>query len=147
MPETTPTEALQKTFMLRVPVSDDKGVCYDRLTVVEPELHHEIKMQKAGGGSSGGIALLALLAGVPAEVIPRLKTRDAAPINAWLASLRAPVDGDPVADVEGGEASATFQLLAPIVVGEKMISSVTLAEPTLAAGIAVGLPVIIFLIV
>jgi hypothetical protein len=90
------------TVTLAVPIGDDKGNTWRELTLVEPELQHRAKVQRAKTATQTEhvIGLIALLSGVPEVAIRRMKARDAHRIKAWLDGvLMAGVRADVLAEV------------------------------------------------
>ncbi len=127
-----------RTFDLKVPIVDDKGRSYDKLTVHEPEQHHYVEMQRAGRGVAASFVLIAALTSVPASAIAQLRHRDHNPIKAWIEEIVSPPQaGDPVADPEAaGEQTWQCDLLAAIPTNAAPVTRVTVCEPTIGSGIA-----------
>lgn len=123
----------QKTFKLARPITDDVTT-WAELTVTEPTLGNEIAALQKAPKSAGPMERMthryAILTGVPAPALRKLKTVDFKAIERWLEGL------------EGGareleDDRATFVLAAPITVDGKPQSTITLREPDLEAAIIV----------
>lgn len=134
----TSTLGYVRTFTLRVPIIDDKGRPYEKLTVTEPEQHHYVEMQRAGRGVAASFVLISALTGVPVSAIQQLRHRDHNPIKGWVEEIVSPPQGDdPVADPDAaGEQTWECDLAAGIPTNGPPVKRVTVREPTIGSGIA-----------
>ena len=132
------TLGLVRVFDLKVPVTDDNGKVYHKLTVFEPEQHHYADMQRAGTGVAASFVLISKLSSVPVSAIEKLRQRDHNPIKSWIEGLASPPQGkDPKPDPDAaGEQIWECTLASPIPTNGLPVSTVTVSEPTIRAGVA-----------
>lgn len=143
------SSAIERTFQLAVPIRGDDGKEWSALTLQEPLLRHRVEAQrrKSATETERTIVILSALSGASEAALRRMKSRDARKVSAWLDSLQVSArQADDLADaaeqndVVSGSAlplERTFQLLVPIDVPGAPVTSVTVREPDLEAGIAV----------
>lgn len=128
-------EQTSVTIKLGRPITDGQTT-WTELTITPPTLGHHMASEQNGVGMSQVVSLYASLAAVPVEAMKGLKTVDARKLEKAIEKLNSGKDAPaPVPhDVDG----ATFKLLTPIDAGGgRMLGSITLREPDLAAGIAI----------
>lgn len=121
------------TLHLSRPLSNG-AASLTQLLINEPELRHVVLAGRAKGMQEQTIALIAAMAGLPIDVIGRLKMRDAKAITSWFDGLRAAALADDgfVDDADG----RTFTLTVPITDNGRVITEIRVREPDLAAGVA-----------
>ncbi|WP_024275948.1 phage tail assembly protein [Hyphomicrobium sp. 802] len=113
------------------PISDGAQI-WNELTIKEPTLADHIMSDQKPEGMAQVIALYAIVSGVPEEAIRRMKTQDSRKLQAII-EQRAEDAPEPITEADG----ATFTLLHPIDAGGRKVTTITLREPDLEAGIAI----------
>lgn len=136
-PASAPTPILKRTFTLSRPIFDEKGTTWTELTLVEPELQHQVKAQrgKTSTHTEQVAGFFAALSGVPEAAIRKLKTRDAHRMKAWVDTLSA--DGPEDAEPSLHESERRFELVCPIITDNMPLTALTVREPDLECAIAV----------
>ncbi|WP_171988140.1 phage tail assembly protein [Hyphomicrobium sp. NDB2Meth4] len=127
---------LTKDFHLQVPITDEVGSAWTKITLREPTLADMIAVERkvTALGNAFTADMLSLLSNLPETAVRKLKFRDLRPIERWLNSLQHTVaDDDPLEAVP----QRTFKLLVPLQTNGAPITSLTVREPDLDCGIMV----------
>lgn len=139
-----PPHGETRTFTLTRPVVDDAGKEYATITIAEPELHHQVQVErkKTAGESEITAALIGLLSGLPDAAVRRLKLRDVIAIKTWLdgvisSGVKADLAREAAAPLSLDEPERPFELLVPVALSDGVLTRITVREPDLEAGIAV----------
>lgn len=128
-----PARAVAHVVTLTRPIIEN-GNEIRSLELVEPELGHLIKAERAGTGSEQSAAMVAELSGISAQTARRVLLRDLRAIERWVDGLKSEASCTFETDARGG---ARFNLGRPLPTEREPIAVVTLREPDIEAAIAV----------